>query len=156
MSIYFVTGNPTSIASAANTELLQGLATSTGGFRVKRLKIGQSTTEALTGIVWQINKYIGGFTPGSGGSARTPAKQLTGMGAALSTWLELNSVKITGGTAIAQANFTMQDVVGDDEVPLPDGLVTIGPSEALQILLVTALGASTNLTYTLTIEELFA
>lgn len=153
MAIYFVTGNATSVASAANTELLQGLATSSGGFRLKRLKIGQITTETATGIVWQINKVTGAFTAGSGGTAITPANQITNFGTARSTWLQLNTTAITGGTKTTLANFVMQDVIGDEEVPLPDELCWFMQNEALQILLVTALGATTNLAYRLSIEE---
>lgn len=156
MSIYYVTGNPTAVPNAANTELLQGLATSTGGFRIRRGRIGQITNESLTGIIWQVNKYTGAFTVGSGGTTITPAKQLTGMGSAISTWLQLNNTAISGGTKTTLGNFMMQDVAGDEDRPLDPEWFTFGPSEACQILLVTAFGASTNLAYLFTIEELFA
>lgn len=153
MGVFTVTGNPTAVGTGGNIELLQGLATSSGLFRLQRLKIGQITTETLTGIVWQINRYTGAFTAGSGGTGVTPAGVSSRQGAARSTWLQLNSTAITGGTKTTMANFVMQETVGDDEVPLPGGFIQFDNSEALQILLVTAFGGSTNLTYTAWIEE---
>lgn len=153
MGVFTVTGNPTAVGTGGNVELLQGLATSSGLFRVVRVKLGQITTESLTGIDWQINRYTGAFTAGSGGTAITPVGIMSSQGAARSTWLQLNTTAISGGTKTTACNFTMQVTVGDDEVPLPGGAIQFGNSEALQILLVTALPASTNLTYTLWIEE---
>lgn len=152
--VYRVTGNPTSVASAANTELLQGLATSTGKFQLTRLEIGQLTTETLTGIVVAVSRYTGAFSAGSGGTAITPAKQDTNDASAISTWLQLNSTAISGGTAVVLGYHTMQDVVGMQEIPLPDDVLQFNASEALQVKLVTALGATTNLTYIATIREI--
>ena len=152
--VYRVTGNPTSVASAANTELLQGLATSTGKFQLTRLEIGQLTTETLTGIIVAISRFTGAFSAGSGGTAITPAKVDTNDASALSTWLQLNSTPISGGTATVLGYHTMQDVVGMQEIPLPDDPLQFNVSEALQVKLVTALGATTNLTYIATIREI--
>lgn len=154
--VYRITGNPTAIASAVNTELLQGLATSTGKFVLTRLEIGQVTTEVLTGIVVQINRFASTFTAGSGGTARTPSKIDSNDSAAISTWLELNTTKmvVNTGTLTIMGFHTMQDVVGMQEIPLPDDGIQFNVSEALQVLLVTALGATTNLTYLATIREI--
>ena len=151
---YTITGNPASVASAANTELLQGLATSTGKFRLTRLEIGQITTQTLTGIVIQLNRYSAAFTAGSGGTAITPAKLDSGDAAAVSTWLQLNTTKISGGTQTVLRNHVMQDVVGMQEIPIPEDQAQFNASEALQVLLVTALGVTTNLAYIASITEL--
>jgi hypothetical protein len=150
--VYRVTGNPTAVANAANTELLTGVTTSSGKLQITRIEIGQLTTETPTGIVVAITRFVS-VTGNSGGTAITPAPVDSLDSAATSTWLQTNST-VMAGTATVMAYHIMQDVVGMQEIPLPDDGIQLNVSQGIQIKLVTALGAATNMTYVVTIREL--
>jgi hypothetical protein len=150
---YHVTGSAT-LSTGGNIELLQGLATSAQAFLLTELFLGQVTTETLNGIVYQINRYAGGFSAGSGGSAITPAPRVSSDSAATSTWLAGNSTAISGGTKTTLRQRVMQEVIGDEPIPLPNNFLQFNLSQALQILIVTALPASTPIYFDATIVEL--
>ncbi len=150
--VYRVTGNPTAVANIANTELLTGVSTSSGKFQITRIEIGQLTTETPTGIVVALTRYTA-VTGNSGGTAITPAPVDSADSAATSTWL-LSNTTAMAGTATVLAYHMMQDVVGMQEIPLPDDGLQINPSQGFQIKFVTALGAATNMTFVVTIREL--
>jgi hypothetical protein len=152
--IYRVTGNATAVASAANTELLSGVALTGVVFDVLRIDIGQTTTQNLTGIVVKLRRASATVTAASGGTAITPTKIDTGDSSPASTsWVLNGTAMTTTGAFTDLGTWVMQDVVGLSEIPIPEDVPQFGPSEGMQILLVTALGATTNMTCTVTIRE---
>lgn len=145
----------TATAVTAQVDLFELNVASTKAVRIHRCVIGQSSDPGDAQAEMLGITFVRGYTTsGSGGSAPTPQKLATGLGAAATTVETLNTTLATGGTASVLEADAFNVAVGYRYQPAPEERIELAPSERLVIRLGGAPADSLTMSGTLVFEEI--
>lgn len=142
------------VAVTAAQDVFELNVASTKSVRIHRMVIGQySDFGDAQAEILGIQAIRGYTTSGSGGSAPTPQKMATGLGAAASTAEANNTTVANTGTASVLESDAWNVQVGYRYQPAPEERMELAPSERL-VWRITAPADSITLNGTLVFEEI--
>lgn len=152
--LYYVDVSNTSMTTSV-LDILNITATANMAFRVRRIYGGQTTLTATESKPLVLKRMPATVTAGSGGSAVTLRKQNFGDSAPVITARSLDTVAMTtSGTAEILMSRNWELLNGFDQWWGDNGPV-IAPSQGAALSIAAALSGSSNVSFTIEVEELF-
>lgn len=153
--VYYVDVSNTSMSTSV-LDILGVLATANMAFKVKRIYGGQTTLTATESKPLVLKRMPAAATAGSGGAAVTLRKQNYGDAAPIATGRSLDTTAMTtGGTAEILMARNWELLNGFDQLWTPGNEPIITPSQGCALSLPVALSGSSNVSFTMEIEEMF-
>lgn len=150
--VYHAQFTKVSVSAAQDLVLIE--APSTMAIEIISVRISPVDQLAATEILSIAQrKFASGYTAGSGGSTITPTKLLKGDAASVCTVLTNNTTPTTG-TIEDSIDDAWNEVNGYLDVAVPDTEMTVEPSGAFVLALLTAPGGTRLVSGTVTYREI--
>jgi hypothetical protein len=115
---YTISNANVSISSAIDIVSLTN--TSSSVFEVDEMDLGQVSVTTVGNLRTSFKRFSGAFTPGSGGTAPTPAKHVNGDNAAAVGGRSADTTQTTGGTSVQVGADAINVINGYQKLPAPE------------------------------------
>lgn len=144
------------VSVAAAQDLISLLATPNMALRIHRIVLGQRSLTTWEAKPIRLRRFPVTVTVGSGGSAPTPRTIEPSDAAATATARANDTTAMTSsGTALTIHTRMFEFLNGVDWVLMPRETILIRPSEGFALNLPTAPSGATNMSASVTFEEMF-
>ena len=143
------------VAVAAAQDLINLTCTANMAIEILRIELGQRSLTAWESKPIKLIRNLAAVTAGSGGTAPTPVKLNNGDAAATFTARVNDTTPQTGATSTILFSSGFEFLNGYFKVWTPDERLVIAPSQGFAVNLPTAPSASTLMSGSVLVRELF-